>query len=569
MIARKITIFALIASFLIIFASTVARFFEYYAISNILFAIAIILFLFFSYVQRKIKEDMLPFISEEYKEREWKYYFTSLFSFIILLFATILNIFIVFFALNISRILINILLGAVLLLMLYTVLSIPYVERTSAYLLFFIFAIIFSFIVIASQTDLYHLPANVPRIIINMADPLFLLNVAMISWMVSLIIGGEMPSPIDSIVGIYEKGKTVKEEVVLRRRILYFGIISLIVAFILINIVAVIPKPKIFLEEIKWAYVLIGLSIFLLFFLVLYILFILPEKAGVMKEKYDVETLKRIVILSVSAVFAAIFVTIAILLQIGKITSIGTLILSSENAIDFAIYAILVSIGPFGFYEYFHYKKINAMEERFPEFLRDLAESRKAGMTEARAVEMAAKGDYGLLTPEIKKMAIQISWGVPFTDALRRFGERIKTPLIQRTTTMVIKASQAGGKIADVIEAAATNAREIKILQSERKTEMNLYLMIIYISFFVFLAVIVALARFFLPKLVSQDINLPGFTTSSISMKQYEFIYICTALAQAIGSGVVAGSLTEGKALAGLRHATIMVLITYIIFKLI
>ncbi|MEM2388519.1 MAG: hypothetical protein QXW78_05345, partial [Candidatus Thermoplasmatota archaeon] len=241
MIARKITIFALIASFLIIFASTVARFFEYYAISNILFAIAIILFLFFSYVQRKIKEDMLPFISEEYKEREWKYYFTSLFSFIILLFATILNIFIVFFALNISRILINILLGAVLLLMLYTVLSIPYVERTSAYLLFFIFAIIFSFIVIASQTDLYHLPANVPRIIINMADPLFLLNVAMISWMVSLIIGGEMPSPIDSIVGIYEKGKTVKEEVVLRRRILYFGIISLIVAFILINIVAVIP----------------------------------------------------------------------------------------------------------------------------------------------------------------------------------------------------------------------------------------------------------------------------------------------------------------------------------------
>ncbi|MBC7081351.1 MAG: type II secretion system F family protein [Thermoplasmatales archaeon] len=569
MIARKITIFALIVSFSIILASTIARFFEYYALSNILFATAIILFLFFSYVQRKIKEDMLPFIPDEYKEREWKYYFTSLFSFIILLFATILNIFIVFFAINISRVLINILLGAVLLLMLYTVLSIPYVERTPAYLIFFIFSIIFSLVVIASQTDLYHLPRNVPRIIINMADPLFLLNFAMISWMMSLMIGGEMPSPIDSIVGIYESGKTVKEEVVLRRRILYFGIIFLIVGFIAINIIAVLPKPRIFLAEIKWVYVLIGLSIFLLFFLVLYILFILPEKSGVLKEKYDVETVKKIVILSISAVFAAIFIAIAILLQVGKISSIGALSLSREYSIDFAIYAILVSIGPFGFYEYFHYRKINSMEERFPEFLRDLAESRKAGMTEARAVEMAARGDYGHLTPEIKKMAIQISWGIPFTEALRRFGERIKTPLIQRTTTMVIKASEAGGKTADVIEAAATNAREIKILQNERKTEMSLYLMIIYISFFVFLAVIVALSKFFLSNLISKAVSLPGFSGPSISLKEYEFIYICTALAQAIGSGVVAGSITEGKAIAGLRHATIMIIITYLIFKLI
>ena len=55
---------------------------------------------------------------------------------------------------------------------------------------------------------------------------------------------------------------------------------------------------------------------------------------------------------------------------------------------------------------------------------------------------------------------------------------------------------------------------------------------------------------------------------SGLTLESYKFIYIATALSQAIGSGIVAGSLAEGKAIAGLRHGTIMILITYIVFKL-
>ncbi|MCD6330740.1 MAG: type II secretion system F family protein, partial [Thermoplasmata archaeon] len=185
-------------------------------------------------------------------------------------------------------------------------------------------------------------------------------------------------------------------------------------------------------------------------------------------------------------------------------------------------------------------------------------------------VEMAARGDYGYLTPEIKKMAVQISWGLPFSEALKRFGERLKTPLIQRTTTMVVKASEAGGKIADVIEAAARDVREIKILQAERRTEMKMYVMIMYISFFVFLAVVISLASMFLPKLLEASQTAASLVGggAGLSIDEYKFIYVCTALSQAIGCGIVAGSLSEGKALAGLRHATLMVLVTYIVFKL-
>jgi len=571
MIGRKIVLPSFIISFIIIALSVFFRIREEYMLSNVLFASALVAFLIFSWIQRRIKEDMLLFISEEYKEKEWRYYFSSLISFILLIFATMLNVFIIFLGMNLSRVIVNILFGAVLLLMLYTVFSIPSVEKTAAYSIFLLFAFVFSLIVIGSQLGIgYHLPENVSPIILNMADPLFLINIALISWMVSLMAGGEMPPPIDSITGLYERGREVREEMMFRRNILYLFIISLIVLFILINILTVVKFPGFEPTGIQWGYAMIIISIILLVAIILYIIFILPEKTGVIKEKYDPETIYRIMILSISAIFATLFIVLAILTQLGKLQAIGPIHLSKNNSIDFAIFAILSSIGPFGFYEYALYRKINLMEERFPEFLRDLAESRKAGMTMARAVEMAAKGDYGYLTPEIKKMAVQISWGLPFSEALKKFGERIKTPLVQRTTTMVVKASEAGGKIADVIEAAAKNVREIKILQAERRTEMKMYLMIIYISFFVFLAVIIALASMFLPELYEAASGAGQLIGggSALSLESYRFIYIATALSQAIGSGIVAGSLAEGKAIAGLRHGTIMILITYIVFKL-
>ncbi len=573
MIGKRITLFAFIFSLVVIAASVFFRIRESYTLSNVLLAASIIIFLIFSWIQRRIKEDMLPFLPDEYREREWRYYFSSLFSFILLIFTTTINSFIVFLGMGISRVLIDILLGAVILLMLYTVFSVPTVEKTAAYPIFLLFALVFAVIVIASQMDIgYHLPENASPLLIKMADPLFLLNIALVSWMASLMAGGEMPSPIASVTGLYERGRAVKEEVLYRRNWFYLSVVGLIVAFILINIFTIIKLPGgATLSSVQWGYALIFLSIAILVAIIFYIIFILPERTGTIKEKYDVETFYRILVLASSAIFAALFIILAVLLQLEKIRSIGSISLTKDNAIDFAIFAILSSIGPFGFYEASRYRKMNLIEERFPEFLRDLAESRKAGMTMARAVEMAARGDYGYLTPYIRKMAVQISWGLPFSEALKRFGDAINTPLIQRTITMVVKASEAGGKVADVIEAAAKNVREIKILQAERRTEMKMYLMIIYVSFFVFLFVIMALSSMFLPKLYEAAQSAGGLVGgggAGLSLEEYKFIYISTALSQAIGSGVVAGALSEGKMLAGLRHGTIMIIVTYIVFKL-
>jgi len=120
MIGKKISWVAFVSLFTVIAASIIARVLDLPTTSTLLLSSALGVFLIFSWIQRKIKEDMLSFITDEFKEKEWRYFLSSLLSFIFIIFATLLNIFIIFLGLPIDPILINIFLGVVIILMLYT-----------------------------------------------------------------------------------------------------------------------------------------------------------------------------------------------------------------------------------------------------------------------------------------------------------------------------------------------------------------------------------------------------------------------------------------------------------------
>ena len=92
---------------------------------------------------------------------------------------------------------------------------------------------------------------------------------------------------------------------------------------------------------------------------------------------------------------------------------------------------MIVIIMPF-FVEYNKYKLNKEIEERFPDFLRDVSQNIKAGMTLPKAVMATKKTDYGLLDPYLDKMAVHIDWGIPFSRVLENFskGKTRWTPLV-------------------------------------------------------------------------------------------------------------------------------------------
>jgi flagellar protein FlaJ len=244
---------------------------------------------------------------------------------------------------------------------------------------------------------------------------------------------------------------------------------------------------------------------------------------------------------------------------------------------NFIIIAMIPICAIPGIYITRHDKNIHQIEDRLPDFLRDVAEAGRFGMTLADAIVVASGGRYGKLTPEIKKMASRIDWGVPANDAISLFADKVKTPLVNRVAAIIMKSNDAGGNVADVLTLVANDTKQVQIMDKERKLSMSTYIAVIYISFFVFLFTILILNATFLPQmreageetsaLVSGDgASVQIIQTQAISAIQ--FSYLIASLAHAVGDGLIAGALSNGKVKNGLVHSFILLIAAFFMLRL-
>ncbi|MFO7619171.1 MAG: type II secretion system F family protein [Thermoplasmata archaeon] len=249
-----------------------------------------------------------------------------------------------------------------------------------------------------------------------------------------------------------------------------------------------------------------------------------------------------------------------------------------QRFLNFVFIGLGIMIGPYAFYSSKKQQNTKDIEKRLPDFLRDVAEAGRFGMTLADAIVVASSGRYGKLTPEIKKMAAQIEWGVPAGETLRLFSERVNTPLVRRVVTIVVKASDAGGSVADVLSMVAHDTKEEQYSQAERNLQMSTYLAVIYISFFVFLVTIIILNLTFLPKIRIAGTNVAaaaeaagiegGIGGASLDVSAIPAIQICfflAVMAHAIGDGIMAGVLQTGSIADGMRHSVILLILGFLI----
>jgi archaeal flagellar protein FlaJ len=240
----------------------------------------------------------------------------------------------------------------------------------------------------------------------------------------------------------------------------------------------------------------------------------------------------------------------------------------ANPAIDFFVIGTLAIIGPYGFLVSAHYRKIQRIESRLPDFLRDVAEAGRFGMTLPDAIIVASKGRYDLLTGEIKKMASQLEWGVPVATALTLFKERVNTPLVNRTVSIVIKANEAGGNVADVLSMVARDTRDEQITTQERQITMLTYLTVIFISFYVFLVTIYIMAAVFLPQMITAGSGISNIGGSSgagtaISLNfsaipELFLAFLVAVIVHAIGDGIMGGVIINGRLSEGFQYATVM-----------
>lgn len=222
--------------------------------------------------------------------------------------------------------------------------------------------------------------------------------------------------------------------------------------------------------------------------------------------------------------------------------------------------------------------KKNEVEEKFPDFLRDLAEYWKGGLSMTVAVQTLATSEYGALNDEVKKMSDQLSWGVKFSDVILQFAERVGTPLVRRAIALIAEADRAGGKISDILVTAANDSRELKFLEGERRRAIGSYIAVIWTSYFVFLGVIVVLAKVFIPAIAGSNSSgddggdSGGQTIGNMTIRNIDPLFFLTIFyygvtMQALGNGSMAGLMATGRFSTGFKHSGMMIVVALVIFN--
>jgi len=272
----------------------------------------------------------------------------------------------------------------------------------------------------------------------------------------------------------------------------------------------------------------------------------------------------------------AVCLPLALIVFIGgfifNVRSYGMQVLFKSTVVDdFAVFAVLIAIVPVAFLDLKEQWRVSSLENGLPNFFRDLAGMNDSGMTLPNAVHLVAAAEYGTLTPHIRKLDNEMSWGVGFVEALYRFGKSLGTPLADRSVDLIAKASRAGGDVSEVLRAAAKDTYEVVNLQQERSNNMLIYVVIVLVSFAVFLFVIAILVSSFLTTMATAGATAVASGAKGfggiIDIFIYKRLFCHAAMLQGFFSGLVAGVMGEARFISGLKYSAVMLLLAWITFR--
>src|SRR3989337_100818 len=244
------------------------------------------------------------------------------------------------------------------------------------------------------------------------------------------------------------------------------------------------------------------------------------------------------------------------------------------------IFGVLAMIVPVTMLQVKESQRKDSIDRNLPLFLLALSSAVQSGANLIRAIETTAERNMGALTPELKNLRANLSWGMPVEDSFENFANRTGTKTARRVTVLLEMALKIGGDIRTNLEMIQKHVTELQNLEKERKSSLAPYTYTIYISFAVFLGIAVILSsQFFSQFEVVQQLlsKSPGATSGGAffsSIKDVNFsalnqILFNMSIIEAVFGGLVAGKIGAGTYVAGIKHIIVMIVMAVVAFMLI
>ncbi len=204
-------------------------------------------------------------------------------------------------------------------------------------------------------------------------------------------------------------------------------------------------------------------------------------------------------------------------------------------------------------------RRIDAIEQGTPDFLRQIASLLRAGVGLETALEDVSKQGEGPLYDELRRAVIEIKIGRTFDDAILSMSERLKSKNLDRTFRMILEGRRAGGSLSDVIETVAEDLRAVLALKRERKANVMMSVMFLVVA--AIIAAPFALGMIMVYSGFMESVGQPNPMLGAAKTAAAGYIIIHSIIA-----GLLIGIIMYGSARKGVKFSIPLAIVAYGIF---
>jgi flagellar protein FlaJ len=266
------------------------------------------------------------------------------------------------------------------------------------------------------------------------------------------------------------------------------------------------------------------------------------------------------------------------LLQKGIFFSLGAIVLFAvlaasgilQQVMDpvyaFPIFLIAASAWP-AYRSMQSEKNMKGMDSELPSYLRDVAESRKAGLSPEKSIIYASERIRDTTFQKVvKSFSNQLEWGVPLRKIYENLAATVKSWSALIHFRILVEAIESGGGYTTSLEILAQSSESYYNIEAEKKSMLKPYF---FIAFMV--TVLTSITTLMVAETFVQVSDITGAEGQSASAPiQAEAkeelgstqMFAIGIAAQAWMTGFLIGKISSGSFATGFRYAIILLAIS-------
>lgn len=241
-----------------------------------------------------------------------------------------------------------------------------------------------------------------------------------------------------------------------------------------------------------------------------------------------------------------------------------------QNTLYFVFIPFVILVSPFTIIYELKQRERSIIRTRIPDAFTTAADSNARGLSLKESFEVVAKNSNDQLAKQLSLAIEESRWTKSLNSSLINFANQFEIPRLSRTIKLITRANDFTGDIQSVLRVAADNAKLKGELDSQRKQNAYMYIVVIFMSYLISVGIIIALDVSFIQSLGDfgiadgsggggNGLGAAGFGSIDTQMiQEFRMLFLHTIMTLGLSSGVVAATMANNDPLRGIKYSIVM-----------